>query len=225
MLGGSVEIEKGARIDGDVSSVGGSIERDDDAVVGGSSVSLDDSKDDRDDEPKGSMLSGLVREMSSAIARAALLFAFGTVLLALATQRMDVLQRELETRPMRAFALGVVGLIAGAVALVALCVTIVGIPVAIVAVLVGALGVYAGICAAFTVLGATLLRGRTTSPYIHLALGCGLYLVVSAIPVVGWFVTIAAVLLGLGVLVSTRAAGLLPRREQPPTAGALGTSV
>jgi hypothetical protein len=237
ILGGSAEIAKGAQVDGDVSSLGGSVEREDAAGSAGAAKhggpadraghgDRDDHDDESDEsEPKGSQLGRLARQLSGALAATAMLFAFGTVLLTLAAPRMEVLQREIEARPMRSVALGVVALVAGAIALVALCATLIGIPVAIVAVLLGTLGVYAGICAALTVLGATLLRGRTTSPYAHLALGCGLYLVAGAIPVVGWCVTVAAVLLGLGVLVSTRAAGLLKRRDQPPTAGALSSSV
>ncbi|HEY2736073.1 MAG TPA: hypothetical protein VGI70_18880, partial [Polyangiales bacterium] len=83
----------------------------------------------------------------------------------------------------------------------------------IVVALAAALGVYAGICAVFTSLGAALLRHHhSASPYVHLALGCALYWLTSSIPYIGKFVTLAAVLVGSGVLVSTRAAGLIKAR-------------
>ena len=50
------------------------------------------------------------------------------------------------------------------------------------------------------------------NPYLHLALGCALYLALSALPVIGWLATWVASLIGLGLLVSTRATGLLARR-------------
>jgi hypothetical protein len=114
---------------------------------------------------------------------------------------------------MRVFGLGVAAAIAGFFALVVLCVTIIGIPVAIVLVLVGALGVYAGMCAVFLELGALVLEERTPSPYVHLALGCVMYLIFSTLPVIGWIATALAVLCGLGLLVSTRFAGLLGRPQ------------
>lgn len=83
---------------------------------------------------------------------------------------------------------------------------------AIILILLGVVGVYAGISAAFTLLGARLLRHHTENPYLHLALGCALYLALSSLPVIGWIATSVAFLFGLGLLVSTRAAGLLTRR-------------
>jgi hypothetical protein len=47
---------------------------------------------------------------------------------------------------------------------------------------------------------------------VHLALGCIVYLALGAIPFVGKFVTVAVVMIGLGALVSTRAAGLIKIR-------------
>jgi hypothetical protein len=92
-------------------------------------------------------------------------------------------------------------------------VTIIGIPLALIAALLGVLGVYAGMCAAFTTLGAALLHARTPSPYAHLGLGCALYLFSSSLPVVGWFATAIAVLVGLGLLVETRGAGIFTPKE------------
>lgn len=206
-IGGRVGIDDGARVDGDVNSTGGPVRRDAGAIVSGRvNKGLDQLKHDHH-EAGGRYL----QKLGAAIARAALMFALGSVLLALAAQRMEVLQLELEKRPMQAFALGALGLVMGAFTLFALCVTIIGIPVAIVLILLGVVGVYAGISAAFTLLGARLLRNRTENPYLHLALGCALYLALSALPVIGWLATWVAILLGLGLLVSTRAAGLLVR--------------
>jgi hypothetical protein len=121
-------------------------------------------------------------------------------------------------------ALGAAGLLAGSLVLIAVTVTIVGIPLALLVGLLGAIGVYAGMCAALTALGRAIFswlarqstrfddQSGPTSPYLHLAVGCALYLLASSLPRVGWLVTLAVVLIGFGALVKTRAAGLLARR-------------
>lgn len=228
LLGGTVHLADGSRVDGDVSTAGGRIERAAGAVVGGEvtdagpgGAHVDDHDEDGDHEEHSGKakadesfsISRAASDVGSGIARTALLFAFGCVLISLAGGRMELMQSELALRPMRAFALGVVGLVAGAFALVALCVTIIGIPLAIIAALLGVLGVYAGMCAAFTTVGAALLHERTPSPYAHLGLGCAVYLLTSSLPFVGWFATAVAVLVGLGLLVETRGAGIFTRHE------------
>jgi hypothetical protein len=154
------------------------------------------------------------REAASAITLASLLFVLGSVFIALAGPRMEKLQTEVAARPMRTFALGVVGTFAAAVLFVALCVVVVGIPFAVVGVLLFALGTGAGFCATLTTIGAALVRHRAQSPYLHLAVGTVLWLVVSAIPWIGDMVTGVIVLIGIGTLVATRVAGLAePRRR------------
>jgi cytoskeletal protein CcmA (bactofilin family) len=228
-FGGSVALDRGARVDGDLSVVGGSVKRDEGAIVGGQSVESgagedDDADESRAEPPKGFSLRAAATAVGSALTRTALLFAFGAVLWALAGRRVERLQSEATERPMRSFAIGVVGLIAAAVAAVVLCVTVVGIPVAVVGVLAGVVGAYAGVCALLTTAGAALMGRRTSSPYVHLAIGCAAYLVLSSIPFVGQFVTAAVILMGFGALVATRGAGLIPRRRAsvggPANAGA-----
>jgi cytoskeletal protein CcmA (bactofilin family) len=213
-FGGSVELDEGAHVDGDVSVLGGSLDRHENAVVEGASVDLDKKVDRTKDaakDHKGFSISELVEGAGGPLTRTALLFAFGTVLLALAGARMDRLQQEVATRPVRTAALGVVGVVVGLFAVIALCVTILGIPIAIIAILAAVFGLYAGVCAALTTLGAKLLWRRTSSPYVHLAAGCAIYLLLSSIPFVGGFVTALVVLIGFGALVETRAAGLVNR--------------
>jgi hypothetical protein len=218
LVGGSLRIHNGARVDGDVGVIGGHLQRDDKAEVGGSVVqgSIDD--DDDNDEGKHGKHnegfgSGLLRDVGNAFSHAALLFVFGTIVLALGAKRVETLRVEVASRPMRSFALGVVGLIAAIALVIAMCVTVVGIPVAIVGVLVGAMAVYAGIAAVLTTLGEGLLRHRTKNPYVHLALGCAILLLIGAIPYVGWFAKAFVAFAGMGVVIATRAAGLVPPRS------------
>ena len=220
-VGGSVTIATGATVEGDVTSTGGDVDRGDRAARGHDRHDHHDKDDaaDEDDNPvhrkhavtASDKTGWFEREWESFIgtlARTALLFAFGTVLLTLLGPRMQRLQSAFVARPTRAFALGVVGLGIALLTIAALCITIVGIPVAILVVLTGAMCIYAGICAVFTSLGAALLRHRNDSPYVHLAVGCALYCVLSSLPVIGTVVTVVAILVATGVLISTRGAGL-----------------
>ena len=149
--------------------------------------------------------------------RSALLFVFGAVLFALATRRMESLELEATSRPMRSFALGVVGLIVASLATVALCVTIVGIPLAIIAVLLGVFAGYAGVCAVLTAVGSALVRHKSDNVYVHLAVGCALFLVLGSLPYLGGLVTVALLFTSIGVVVATRGAGMFnPKNGAPP---------
>lgn len=203
-IGGSIEVEDGATVDGDVGTVGGRVRRDGKEQGGGVRLG----KGDLAAASVGSVL----RDVGGAITRSALLFVFGAVLLALATRRMDAMQGEVATRPMRSFALGVVGMIVALIAFVALCVTLIGIPIAVCGLVLAIIGAYAGICAVLTTAGAALVRHRSKSPYVHLAVGCLALLVLGAIPFIGGFVTLAVVLIGFGSMVATRGAGLFAKK-------------
>jgi uncharacterized membrane protein YbhN (UPF0104 family) len=149
-------------------------------------------------------------DFGNSVERTLVLFVFGVVLFALAGQRMEKLELEVAARPARSFALGLLSAIAIFAVAVALSVTIIGIPIAAAGALVAAFAMYAGLCAALRTIGAALVRHRTENPYLHLALGCALYLVVGSIPWLGDFATLGLILLGLGAVVSTKAAGLWP---------------
>ncbi len=232
-LGGSLKIERGARVDGDVGVIGGSLKREEGAIIGGEvvddhhnnikidlppKVDVDDQDDDRnddDDERRSSSASYRFQDAARAFGNAltfnALLFVVGAIFLALGTRRMEALQREIATRPMRSFAIGIVSGLASFVAFVILCVTIVGIPVALLGLLVGIFAVYAAIAAVLTTFGAAILGHRTKNPYLHLLLGCGAFLTVTSIPWIGGLVMFAVTVIAIGSLFSTRLAGLLGR--------------
>lgn len=151
-------------------------------------------------------------ELSDEFSGTLLLFVLGLVLIALAGERMEKLEGEVAARPARAFALGLLGL-AGAVAIaVTLCITIIGIPFAAVIALVAVFAAWAGIVAVLRTVGAALIGHRTANHYVHLALGCLLFFVVGFIPWLGDLVAFAVGVTGLGAVISSRAAGLWPRR-------------
>ncbi len=160
----------------------------------------------------GSHVGHFFREVGTTLTESSLLFVFGAVLLALATKRMESLKVEVASRPMRSFALGVVGSLDGVVGFCVLCITIIGIPLAIIGVLGAVVAVYGSITAVLTTVGQALLGHKTTNPYVHLAAGCLLLFVGASIPVLGGFLVAAVVLTSIGALVATRAAGFVPPR-------------
>jgi len=202
-MGGEVEIDEGAIVDGRIGSLGGEVKRADKVVSSGYTL------DDRD-KPHGEH--NIFQRVGSAITAAAMLFVFGAVLLALAGRRMETLRVEAGARPMRSFALGFIGILGALVTTVALCVTLVGIPVAFVFVLIALFASYAGVAAVLTTAGKALIGHKTDSPYLQLAFGCLLFLLSGAIPVVGDIVTFIVAMMGVGVVVATRAAGWWPKK-------------
>jgi hypothetical protein len=212
-LGGSINVDDGAQVDGDVGVVGGSLDRHKGSKINGRVHK-------GDDIDIGSASSGgrsLLREVSDATTRAAMLFVFGAVLFALAGQRMNTLRVEAASRPMRAFALGIVGGLVFLLSVGLIAVTIIGIPVAIVLLLGGVFAAYAGICAVLATVGKALIGHKSDNPHVHLLVGCLLFLVSGAIPFVSGLVTLAVVLTGIGVVVATRAAGV--GKNGPTSAG------
>lgn len=174
---------------------------------------------DDDDESHMSGPVRLFRSLMKATTVAAMLFLFGCVFLALGTKRMEALKLEAAVRPMRSLALGVVGSLAAVIIACALCITIVGIPVAGVGFLIALFAAYAGVCAVLTMVGEVLLRHRTQNGYVHLAAGCALLAFLGALPWIGGLVTAGVVLMGIGTLVATRGAGLVPMPKSVTPAG------
>ena len=91
--------------------------------------------------------------------------------------------------------------------------------------LVGGFAILGAMCAVLSVVGEALLRHKTKSPYVHLAVGCALFMLLGALPFVGGFVVAATALVGVGVLIATRAAGLVkPKNGSRPADGAYATT-
>jgi hypothetical protein len=235
VFGGSLKLEDKARIDGDVAINGGSLKREDGASIGGTVVdgpgqhgrrgrsgSSDDhasSHDDASAKPSGrSRLSEAAHDFGQAMTKTALLFVLGCVLLALLAPRMEKVRVEIASRPMRAFATGLVGTIFGSIGagvlLTVLCVTVIGIPVAVVGVLAAVLAVYGAIASVLTTVGAAVVGHRTQNPYLHLLLGCAAFLVLFSIPYVGWVVSFVVTMTAIGALILTRVGGLLDRKPR-----------
>jgi hypothetical protein len=172
-----------------------------------------------DDDKEEGTVGQLAREAGSSISSMALLFMLGAVLLSLAPKRMETLKLEIASRPMRSFAMGVVGVLMAIVIGIAMCVTIIGIPFAILGLLLSFVAAWGGVCAVLETAGGAVVGHRTKNSYVHLAAGCGLFLLVTAIPYVGGLVFTAVMLAGIGALVSTRLAGLIKPKYPTQTNG------
>lgn len=223
VMGGSATLRKGARVDGDAMVLGGSLNIEDEARVAGEVAAIGGSVHRAEGAEVGKISSAMkttvtegrsiLNEIGRAVTRTALLFVFGAVLLALATGRMEQMEREVAARPMRTFALGVVGVLVATIAFIVLCITLIGIPLAAIGALVGAFATYVGIAAVLTTLGGALIHHKTDNAYAHLAVGCAVYLVLSSLPWVGGLVTFVMVMFGIGAIVATRGAGYVRKRS------------
>jgi hypothetical protein len=225
-IGGALDIEDGATVDGDVGVVGGILTRAPGAKIHGNvikgkgakhDIKLDLEDPDGDaptDGKRGWSINHGVRSVGSALTRSAILFVFGAMLLALATDRMEKLRAEIASRPMKSFALGIIGSVAALLAVIVLCVTLIGIPIAVVGTLVAVFGGYAGFCAALATGGQALFGHRTKNPYVQLALGCLLLVAVGAIPFVGTWITVIVSFIGIGAMIATRGAGIASGRAR-----------
>ena len=241
VMGGSVKIEKGARVDGHVAAMGGSVKSEDGAIIGGTvvddhhkgnvAVSIDDNGDvhtgpagvdSGDHSSAGGKIQNAAQSFGRKVTAMSLLFVFGCVLLALLTGRMERLRVETAARPMRSFALGLIGSVLGgiaaAIAIVILCITVVGIPIAAFGVLTAVFAVYGAIAAVLTTIGAAVIGHKTKNEYLHLLCGCGMFLIASSLPFIGGLVTFGVTMIAIGTLVSTRAAGFLDKKRPTPPA-------
>jgi hypothetical protein len=225
MLGGTLKIDDGAVVGGDVQVVGGTLDRAPGAKIRGDVQATTPGEHESEHAEGISRLRRAARAFGGPMTRTAMLFVFGAVLLALVARPMSYLEVEATHRPMRSFALGVVGSIAIVVVAGILCVTLIGIPVAVVGILAAIFAAYAGVCAVLTAVGSALLCHVTANPYLHLAAGCALFLLLGFIPYLGAWITAAVVLTGIGTVVASRAAGYIRPRggfsaPPPPTVAA-----
>lgn len=225
IMGGSATLRPGARVDGDATVLGGTLSIEDDASIAGDVAVLGGKVDRKDGSDVGKISTsaltrasaegkGLLAGISRALSRTALLFVFGAVLLALATRRMEDMEKEVAARPMRTFALGVVGLLLAAIAVLVLTVSIVGIPLAAVGAIAAVVATYVGIAAVLGTLGGALIHHKTDNAYAHLAVGCAAYLLLSSLPWIGGLVTLLVVVSGFGAIIATRGAGFYRKRVE-----------
>ena len=222
-FGGTMTLDNGSRVDGDVEMMGGSLRRDDGARVGGdltndSPVEKGNAIVSAQSHDRPTTFASLVDDAGNAITRTVLLFLFGAIFLALAGRQIEEVEIEIARRPMHSLALGVVGFLVGSLAALFLAVTVVGIPFAAAGLITMVVLGYVGVCAVLATVGQALLRHRTHNRYIHLGVGCALFLLATSIPWIGTMVWFAVALIGLGSIVASHGRSLIPgdRVERGP---------
>jgi len=225
-VGGSVEIGPGARVDNDVIAVGGRVTVDPAAQVGGSRQSIS--------VPGLPSLIGLTTGhvfsgppsplwiLFEALVKFAVLFVLGLLVLALFPRRIEAVSASMMASPVKSTFAGLLGTVAMPILLVLLVVTIVGIllvPVQIIAIIAaGVLGVTALTYHVGRALPFARIQG---SPMVvQLAIGTGIFVVLTAIPFLGCLVWIAVWLVTFGAVLRTRfgqpPAAVLPTTPMPP---------
>jgi hypothetical protein len=168
-----------------------------------------------DDDEHEEEEAGWFADTLSSFSRHALLFVLGLVLLGAFPARLSGVTRAIGESPLRAGALGALGVAASIVLSIVLVITIIGIPAAIVLLIGSALALYAGLAATALVVGGALpLGGVRGFPIRELALGVLLLFILSQIPVVGAIALAVASAVGFGAILSTRFAA--PAATVPP---------
>ena len=217
VVGGSAVVKDSAVVQGEIRAIGGLVQVEEGArlrvspkALGGVILQGQKAKEERPDErpSRGLKLQNAAKQAGSSLSSAAMLFVFGSVLWSLLTGRMERLQGEVASRPMRTFAVGFVGALVSSILAVALCVTLIGIPVALVGVIGALLAAYAGLCALLQTAGKALIAHRTSNPYLHLALGCLLLFIAGNLPWIGAHMLFAAGLVGFGAALATGLGGI-----------------
>lgn len=210
VVGGRVYVEKGGVLEGEHKVVGGVVSFEDDAHAEAPAKSE-------------SLITRTGTKISDMFGNFAFLFVVGALFLAAAPNRMQRLRLAIAARPVASIAHGVLATLAWIAASVVLCVTVIGIPFVAVLSLLLVFALIGALAATTTTAGAALLGHRTENQYVHLALGSALYAVAGVLPWIGGWLQCGAVLAALGVLGTTRMAGLLERKEPtvtPPSQGA-----
>ncbi|RKG59338.1 polymer-forming cytoskeletal protein, partial [Corallococcus sp. CA054B] len=242
-FGGNVMLGPNARVEGDVSAFGGQVKKADGAIVEGSLESFGgaglgrmvageikrgmqegqhhdasvDPSDDDDDHDRGGGLASFILQF-------ALLFGLGFLGQMFFPARMKELGDEIRANPARNFWVGIVGTLALIPLTIVLFITIIGIPVAFALLVASMLGTALSYAAIASEVGTRLpvLRGRKTQAVV-LALGLGLILLVSHIPVLGVLLNLVLIPLAFGAVIRTRFGyrgrgmpePIFPRSEHP----------
>ena len=218
-MGGDVRIREGGVVHGDVRTMGGEVTVEEGGLALGQRIDVGAHGQDGRGAPHGPssivsivqqggdghILPEFVTDAMRSASSYALLFLLGLLLVGVSPGRLSAMQASMVREPVRAFASGVLGVIATTVLTLVLGITFIGIPIAVLLVLVACLAAYVGLAAAASVIGGAMpvaaLRDR---PVLQLAAGVLALFLASFVPVLGVIVTIIALLFGLGAVLVTR---------------------
>ncbi len=142
------------------------------------------------------------------------------VMVAVVPHGVQATANVLRRRPWASLGWGIVLLVAMPVAVVALFVILVGIPIAVVLLLAHLLALFVSHAAAGLAIGQGL-AGRLRSPYAQVAMGVAVIALATNLPVVGIFLRLLVVALGLGGVALAFWARRAPPAPIPPSTPAM----
>lgn len=210
-MGGDIRVRETGVVHGQLVTMGGEVTVDDGGFAPNRTVAAPSA--DVADPParagalrrKGARVKEMLEGALGRVARHALLFLLGLILLGATPERLAALQRTIVRRPIRSGATGILAFVLTPILCVVLAITVIGIPAALIVALFAFLAIYVGLAASASVLGATLpfqrLHGR---PVLQLFAGVALLFGMSLVPFVGPFAVVVAAALGFGAVIATR---------------------
>jgi hypothetical protein len=204
---GDVRVGPGALVAGDAVSVGGRVQIDPTGEVGGQTqqiplprigkVVVGDWLPHHDTNP--------LWTIAAVVAKFAVYFAMGLLLVALFPQRLEVIAASMVANPGKTLLAGFLGLVAQPFLLVLLVVTLIGIPLVAVQVLALLAAAVMGFTALAWFIGRRMpeqvSRGALA---LQLAIGTGIVVVLTQVPVLGWLIWVVLVMFTLGAVIRTR---------------------
>jgi len=224
---GDVKIGPGAVVEGNATSIGGKIDVDPSAEVGGQQTSVPVPGVSGFTGWLGPSLlwgqaSSPLLAVAQVLARFAMYFALGLLLVALFPRRVDAVAASMVADPLKAILVGLLGTVAMPVLTVLLVVTLVGILL----VPVQVLGILAAGLLGFTALsfhvGRSLpIRIQKGTAVLQLAIGTAIVVLVTQIPILGGLAFVAGWLLVFGAVLRSRGGSesvALPTVTVPPPA-------
>jgi hypothetical protein len=222
-IGGGVQLGPHASIDKDVVSIGGQVEKEEGAEIGGDQLSGDVGKwasgmiadivrQARDREQKDQDSSRHAHHPTSHISLGiplfllhfAVLFGLGFLFMIFAPGRMRQIESELKSEPLKCGLTGFVGLLAMVPLTLLLGITIIGLLLVPVLWVLAAVGITMGIAALANEIGSRLPFPATKTQALVLAFGTLVLLVVWRVPFLGPLVMCFIVLLSFGAIIRTR---------------------
>ena len=208
-IGGKVHLAPGARVDRDAVAVLGKVIAEKGAKVGRDKSSVEPTLEPDWMQPSDEWkVSSWLWNLGSFLARFATFFGLGAILLLVAPRQLEAISAAVRTRTLRAGVVGFFGTLALPVVTLFLLVTVVGILLIPVELFGALLGSVMGWTALALGIGKTLRLGErlpwkgAPSPFLELALGALIVLLLGEIPflgtlawISGWFLTFGAALL------------------------------
>jgi len=209
-VGGNVEVAAGASVEEDVISIGGRVNIDPEAEVGGTRTSfavpgLPGALGLLGHRVFGQGETSPLWAIVQILVKFVVLFVLGLIVLSLFPRRLDAVTGSMLENPFKSVLAGLLGWLVMPVLAVLLAVTIVGIPLVAVQILAVVAATVLGLTALIFYVGRMLPLPTQGGPAVaQLAVGVGIFAVLTEIPFLGAVVWISVLLITFGAVLRTR---------------------